>query len=125
MLKKLIRTIALRIAGPLPAEEVRWVVNNLGELGVRVGDTSYYLYKGESIIYTQPNDDGTTMMERSVLKREFGEVCRPHGWADELGYGSYTTNYDSSDWRQITGGDPVWYAPIGRVTGEMPDELAA
>lgn len=49
---------------------VEWVVNTSGELGVKIGNTCYYLYKGESLIYeTEP------MMYRKVEKREFGESC--------------------------------------------------
>jgi len=48
-----------------------WIVNEYGELGVRVDGVNYYLYKGESL-----RDDDKPW--RAVEKREFGEVCRPH-----------------------------------------------
>lgn len=64
---------------PIPANEVKWVVNDLGELGVRIGDMSYFMYKGESIVYKEAHEDGSRMMQRPVLKREFGEVCRVPG----------------------------------------------
>ncbi len=58
--------------------DVQWVVNDLAELGVKVGDDYHFLYKGESIIYKNGlHDDGTPMHVRPVGKREFGECCHP------------------------------------------------
>ena len=74
-----IKNLLRRLVGPIPADEVKWVVNDLGELGVRIGDTSYFMYKGESIVYSETHEDGTRMMQRPVQKREFGEVCRVPG----------------------------------------------
>ena len=55
-----------------------WIVNDQGELGVRIGDKFYFLYKGESIVYNPPlHEDGTPMLFRRVGKREFGETCQP------------------------------------------------
>lgn len=54
---------------PLLNSEVEWVVNELGELGVRIKGVCYFLYKGRSI------SSGTEC--RLVGKREFGEVCHP------------------------------------------------
>lgn len=47
-----------------------WIVNSLGELGVKVGDRCFFLYKAENIEY------GPGVKYRQVGKREFGEVCR-------------------------------------------------
>jgi hypothetical protein len=53
-------------------------VNDLAELGVKIGDRCFFLYKGDSIEYKDGlHDDGTPMLYRIVGKREFGEVCRP------------------------------------------------
>lgn len=71
-----------RLAGPLSAEEVEWVVNDIGELGVRIGGRSFYLYKGHSLVYNDFHDDGSPMLERLVAKREFGEVCHPPHLSD-------------------------------------------
>lgn len=61
----------------LSPEQVEWVVNDMGEIGVRISGVSFFLYKGESIVYSEKHEDGSPMMVRHVQKREFGEVCRP------------------------------------------------
>lgn len=81
---KFIKSLLRNFAGHLPAEEVKWVVNDLAELGVRIGDTCYFLYKGESLVYGGYHDDGSPMHWRPVRKREFGEVCRPPGFEPQL-----------------------------------------
>lgn len=70
---KAIKSFLRRLAGPIPADAVTWVVNDLGELGVRIEGTSYFMYKGGSIIYGSPHNDGTRMMQRPIQKSEFGE----------------------------------------------------
>jgi len=59
-------------------DDVEWVVNDGGELGVRIDGTCYFLYKGGSLVYDDENDD--TIRVRPVGKREFGECCYPPGW---------------------------------------------
>lgn len=55
-----------------------WVVNDMGELGVKIGKKFYFLYKGDSISYEDGlHDDGTPILWRMVGKREFGETCQP------------------------------------------------
>jgi hypothetical protein len=70
-------------------EDVEWVVNSIGELGVKVNDQLFFMYKGRSLCY----DGDPTMYYRLVGKREFGETVRvdlpspiivdptdPYGW---------------------------------------------
>lgn len=64
--------------------EPEWIVNDLGELGVKLGDRFFFLYKGDNLEYGLTtdgefvlHDDGTPMLYRIVGKREFGEVCYP------------------------------------------------
>lgn len=67
-----------------------WVVNDLGELGVKVADRFFFLYKGYSLEYGGSlesqrlgfscHDDGEAMHYRIVGKREFGETCWPLHW---------------------------------------------
>jgi hypothetical protein len=55
-----------------------WIVNDLAELGVKIGERFYFLYKGNNIVYEDgKHDDGSPMLWRIVGKREFGEVCYP------------------------------------------------
>lgn len=61
----------------LRSDDVEWIVNDLAELGVKIGDQCFFLYKGRSIQYDGLHDDGTPMLYRLVDKREFGEVCIP------------------------------------------------
>ena len=72
-------------------DEPEWIVNDLGELGVRVGSRFFFLYKGDNIEYGTDgignsrdgvalHDDGTPMNYRIVGKREFGETCQPLQW---------------------------------------------
>ena len=62
------------------AIEPDWIVNDLGELGVKVGERLFFLYKGGSIEYIGDaalHEDGSPMLYRPVGKREFGETCQP------------------------------------------------
>jgi len=68
-----------RLRGGVP--EPVWIVNDLGELGVKVGERFFFLYKGDNIEYEDvKHGDGTQMRYRIVGKREFGEVCWPLSW---------------------------------------------
>ena len=92
-----------------------WIVNDNGELGVKVGDRFFFLYKGESFEYKDAtHDDGTPMRYRVVGKREFGETCWPLKWvkAGRRPKGLYTDNLTyvqglsfgkpgNEDWRDL------------------------
>lgn len=98
-----IKNFLRRLAGPLSKEEVVWVVNDLGELGVRIGGTSYFLYKGDSIIYNSAHEDSSCMMQRPVMKREFGEVCRVPGLS--RGDDGAPNYFEGTGWFPLTGGN--------------------
>lgn len=67
----------------LHADDVQWVVNDNAELGVKIGDQFFFLYKGDSLVYDPPeHDDGKPMHWRAVGKREFGECCHPINYAN-------------------------------------------
>lgn len=113
---KFIKSFMRRLAGPIPANEVKWVVNDLGELGVRIGDTSYFMYKGESLVYQETHEDGTRMMQRPVEKREFGEVCRVPGF--EVGSDAFACYFQGEGWFPLTDGEEP-------VSGDFKSGLAA
>ncbi len=56
----------------LTSDDVLWIVNDISELGVRVGSKNFFLYKGYSLCYDEENHAW-----RQVFKREFGECCHP------------------------------------------------
>lgn len=60
------------------ANDIDWIVNDLGEMGVKIGDRFAFCYKGRTIEYGPMHEDGKTPMKwRHVGKREFGETVRP------------------------------------------------
>lgn len=66
--------------------EPTWIVNNLGELGVKVGNRFFFLYKGDNIEYHDGDNDDPDDIDlkyRPVGKREFGEVCNPIHYFDK------------------------------------------
>lgn len=63
--------------------EPEWIVNSLGELGVKIGSRFFFLYKGENIEYTTIEEGEEPIKFRKVLKREFGEVCIPEKFVAE------------------------------------------
>ena len=80
----------------LGPDDVQWIVNDIGELGVLVQGRAFFLYKGESLEYRDPkHDEGEgERLYRLVYKREFGEVCRPRDYWDADGYSRYPGLYD-------------------------------
>lgn len=80
----------------LKPEDVQWVVNNLAELGVKIGDQFFFLYKGDSLCYENPEDEhAVPMTYRTVGKREFGECCHPINYKNPELIG--TVSQDDSD----------------------------
>jgi len=100
------------------ADNVQWVVNDLAELGVKIGNQFFFLYKGRSLQYgaldhdpstppTHEDDNpkagyraGDVMKWRPVFKREFGECCHPINHNDYSMIGTVSLD-DSSEWRDI------------------------
>jgi hypothetical protein len=93
----------------LEPEDVEWVLNDNAELGVKIGDQFFFLYKGYSLVYgwldadpTIPpvHDDETPMHWRPVFKREFGECAHPINYRNPELIGSVNLE-DSDDWQQL------------------------
>ncbi len=83
--KLILEMPAFACGSEIAPSDVEWVVNDLSELGVKIGDRFFFLYKGESLVYEEALHDDTKepMRWRPVGKREFGEVCEPlHHKAD-------------------------------------------
>ncbi len=64
-------------------DNVKWIVNSFGELGVQVGNQKFFMYKGESLQYpTGRDDEGNEILFRRIGKREFGETIWPSQWRE-------------------------------------------
>ena len=82
-------------------EDVEWVVNSIAELGVKIGDQFFFLYKGESLVYRKDCDaDEGTLLWRHVGKREFGECCHPINDVDPTRYGTVDVR-DGREWMPL------------------------
>ena len=81
-------------------DAIEWIVNNRGELGVKIGKTFAFLYKGQSIEYTEA---GPEMRWRHVQKREFGECCHPRTMSEHGQKELYTVG---DGWRPLTEDSP-------------------
>lgn len=90
----------------LEATDVEWVVNDNAELGVKIGDQFFWLYKGKSLVYkTGRHDDGSQMFWRPVFKREFGECCHPINYDNPELIGSVSLN-DGREWKPVPSHKP-------------------
>ena len=69
--------LADRSAQSVSREDVKWVVNSRGELGVKIGGRLFFCYKGNSLEY---GDEAKDMQYRRIGKREFGETVWPNVW---------------------------------------------
>ena len=111
----------------LKSEQVEWVVNDSAELGVKIGNQFFWLYKGESLIYEDgTHDDGTPILWRPVGKREFGECCHPakfykpgarlpDRYTDDLVFypGLSSGKPEDAQWRPIRSGADAILKPPG------------
>lgn len=50
---------------------VEWVVNSIAELGVKIGNQFFFMYKARSLVYDR---EDTEILWRHCYKREFGET---------------------------------------------------
>lgn len=109
----------------LTAEDVVWVVNDIAELGVKIGNQFFFLYKGCSLVYgTGQHDDGRPMQWRPVFKREFGECAHPINYDDPTKTGT-VSQQDSDEWRPLPAALPAPQAsPVmgGAVAAWMHEE---
>ena len=89
----------------LKDDDVEWVVNEGSELGVKIGNRFFFLYKGMSLEYTHdPDNEDPMQMWRHVWKREFGECCHPwHFIKQRTGEYRIPDNYPAVD--GSSGGD--------------------
>jgi|ERR1043166_2025687 hypothetical protein len=90
---------------PLSADEVEWVVNDIAELGVKIGNQFFFLYKGNSLVYVGPNEDTDPPRPhywRHVFKREFGECAHPLNHENPNLIGTVSLE-DSDEWKIIPG----------------------
>ncbi len=114
-----------KMAQRLTDEQVEWVVNDNAELGVKIGNQFFFLYKGYSLVYGSDvtlnrkdgiavHDDDTPMHWRPVFKREFGECCHPINYEDPTYIGMVSLD-DSDEWKPLPAAtqaraEPTWTA---------------
>lgn len=57
----------------LEPDNVEWVVNDIAELGVKIGNQIFFMYKSRSLVY---DNEDSEMLWRPIYKREFGETVK-------------------------------------------------
>lgn len=93
---------------PLKAANVQWITNDNAELGVKIGDQFFFLYKGESLTYDEAqHDDGSPMHWRTVGKREFGECAHPLNHDNPAMKGTVSLD-DCDRWQVMPPGKYDW-----------------
>lgn len=80
----------------LTEKDVQWVVNDLAELGVKIGDQFFWFYKGRSLQYNV-GENPSGFKWRPVGKREFGETCLPVH-LQGIKFGRYT---EGEGWQEV------------------------
>jgi len=101
--------------GSVGPDDIKWVVNDIAELGVEVAGRVFFLYKGRGLEYAHPWHDGSDedipeclMRYRLVYRREFGECAHPHSHYSVDGRPVNNTGLYSygnpEDWKQL----PDW-----------------
>jgi hypothetical protein len=97
----------------LKTNQVEWIVNDIAELGVKIGNQFFFLYKGGSLIYgtdmqsqaagvclNEDTDPPTRHKWRPVFKREFGECVHPINRKDPTIIGTVSLD-DSDEWQDL------------------------
>lgn len=84
----------------LKEEDVEWIVNDYAELGIKIGNQKFFLYKGRSL-----KNSGNKY--RPVGKREFGECCHPWDRIKKLS-GEAILPEDYSQFYKEEGEDELW-----------------
>lgn len=101
---------------PLKDDDVQWITNDNGELGVMIHGQSFFLYKGRSLVYKDAqHDDGSPMHYRPVFKREFGECAHPINYNNPELVGHVSLD-DSDDWKPLPPASPE------QISGPSPEE---
>lgn len=98
---------------PLFDAQVEWVVNDIAELGVKIDDQFFFLYKGTSLVYGDDaasraagvalNEDTSPPTQhqwRPVGTREFGECVHPLNRTNPDLIGTVSLN-DSDAWQLL------------------------
>lgn len=91
----------LLLAKFISTDDVQWIVNDIGELGVKIGRRFFFIYKGYSLEYKNGHDNGQPMRWRPVYKREFGEVVHPINYASAHLTDSGSTYTHGEGWKEI------------------------
>jgi hypothetical protein len=97
----------------LKKEDVEWIVNDIAELGVKIGDQFFFCYKGRSLVYgdddasraagvalNEDTEPPTQHMWRPIFMREFGECIHPLNYKDPTKIGTVSLD-DSDDWQPL------------------------
>lgn len=92
----------LKVIDQLSEDDVEWVTNDIAELGVKIGNQLFFLYKGESLVYPPDtiHSAGQPMKWRRVFKREFGECAHPINDQNPRLIGTVSLD-DSDDWQVL------------------------
>lgn len=61
---------------PLRSTDVEWIINDQGEIGVKILDQFFFVHKGASFMYASPEGENTPKKYRAIGKRELGESCK-------------------------------------------------
>lgn len=102
---------------PPLVNDVNWVVNDLGELGVEIHGAYFFMYKGRSLQYgtyqsrngMATHDDETEMRVRPIDGWEYGETVWPTAW---ISRGYRDARYLGAHRHQRQLGDSVSWKPI-------------